>query len=386
MSYPCAAILLTTPSQLIAAGSRPGLRGEDDVLDEVKTWWQNVPPEVHGWLVDGGVALGALVVGHFLGVWVVSTLRGWNFDAALRPPPATPATGESERRFGPTVALGLLVRLTVWAGAGWWLAQKYGQADLAATLAFAIRRTWALATTLVAALGLGSLLARRLFDCLQHMPKQAPETAAPRIGGVAPPVQAAGVANRGVAGAVSAGAYVLAVLVVLLIAADTFDWPLTRGAAQGLWQFTQHGLAAGAALLIGLLGARWARNLAVAEGAGAAEKRAANLLALGLVGGSTVLAVAVVLSGTGMLIGLAVLALLGLLIWLARGYVPDVLAGWQLRGHKSAEVWFEGATWHVVEVGFLTTQLGRAGAFCQAQNRQVLESLLRGTPAEAAAR
>ena len=36
-------------------------------------------------------------------------------------------------------------------------------------------------------------------------------------------------------------------LLVLLIAADTFDWPLTRGAALALWQFAQHLLIAGAA-------------------------------------------------------------------------------------------------------------------------------------------
>src|SRR5205085_4759462 len=144
-------------------------------------------------------------------------------------------------------------------------------------------------------------LARRLFDCLQHLPKQTPEATHHRNGSAVHPVPTAGVSNRGAAGAVSAGAYVLAVLLVLLIAADSFDWPLTRGAVQGLWQFAQHGLAAGAALFVGYLGSRWARDLAAAEGAGAAEKRAANFLALGLVGGSTVLAVAVLLSGTGML-------------------------------------------------------------------------------------
>jgi hypothetical protein len=347
------------------------LRAEADVFDELKSFWQDVPPEVQGWLVDGGVVLGALLLGHVLGVWVARTLRGWNFDAALRPPapPAVPAPGEPERRLTPTLVLSLLVRLTVWAGAGLWLAHEHGQADLAAALVFAIRRAWALATVLVAALGLGSLLARRLFACLQHTTANT-----------------AGVSSRAVAGGVSAGAYVLAVLVVLLIAADSFDWPLTRGAAQGLWQLAQHGLAAGAALFVGYLGARWARDLAAVEGAGAVEKRAANLLALGLVGTSTVLAVAVVLSGTGMLLGLAILSLVGMLLWMARGYLPDVLAGWQLRRHEAAEVWFDDAAWRVTEVGLVTTQLGRAGEYRRVPNHLVLEALVRGMPATEAAR
>jgi len=82
-----------------------------------------------------------------------------------------------------------------------------------------------------------------------------------------------------------------------------------------------------------------------------------------------------------LLLGLAALAVLGFLLWLVRGYLPDVAAGMQLRAHHAAEVWFDGTPWQVAEVGLVTTQLGHAGEFCRLQNRVVLEARLRGAPA-----
>jgi len=345
------------------------------MLDELQTWWQSTTPATQATLQAGGVVLAALLGGHLLGVLVARTLRSWNFDAALRLPGSSPPGPEAERGFTPTLVGGLLVRLTVWAGAACWLAQQYGQADLAGTLGRIISRTWALAAVLVAALALGSLLARRLIDCVGGLGKAGSE---PSRNGTASP-------HGGVAGAVGAGAYVLAVLLVLLIAADSFDWPLTRSAALALWQFAQHLLVASAALFIGCLGARWARDQVTPEGAASPEKRAGQYTALGIVAATTVLAVAVLLSSAGVLIGLAALTFLGLLLWLVRDYLPDVMSGLQLRAHKVREVWFDGEAWQVVDVGFFTTQVTRAGEFCRLQNRVVLEARLHEAPAKAAA-
>jgi hypothetical protein len=341
------------------------------VLDELKTWWQNTTPETQATFQDVAVALVALLGGHILGAMVARALRARNFDAVLRLPGSPPGP-DADRGFTPTLVAGLLVRLSVWALAAWWLAHKHGHADLAAQLGLILRRTWGVAAVLVAALGLGGLLAQRLIDCLK--------------GGAEAPGRNEPVAShRGTAGAVGAAAYVLSVLLVLLIAADSFDWPLTRTAALALWQFAQHLLVAGAALFIGGLGARWARDLATLDGT-SPEKRAAQYTGLGIVAVTTLLAVAVLLASAGVLIGLAALALVGLLVWLVRGYLPDVTAGLQLRAHKARAVWSEGESWQVAEVGFLTTQLCRAGESVRVENRRVLEALLRGAPAEAAAR
>jgi hypothetical protein len=345
------------------------------VLDELNTWWQNTTPETRAALQDVALALAALLGGQFLGALVARALRARNFDGVFRLSGPLPPGPEADSGFTPTLVAGLLVRLTAWAGAVWWLAHKHGQVELAGTLGLIIRRTWAVAAVLVAALALGSLLARRLIECLQD-PSKADVS---RNG--------AGATHRGAAGAVAAGAYVLAVLVVLLIAADSFDWPLTRSSALALWQFAQQLLTAGAALSIGCLGARWAHDLMTSGAATASpEKRAGQYTGLGIVAATTMLAVVMLLSRAGVLIGLAGLALLGLMLWLVRGHLPDVTAGFQLRAHRVREVWFDGVPWEVGEVGLLTTQVSRAGLASPVQNRLVLEALLHGTPTEAAAR
>jgi hypothetical protein len=333
------------------------------VQDELQKLWQNVTPETQVLLQDGAVALVALVGGHFLGAIIARALRAKNFDAALRlpgsPPPLADANG-----FTPTFVAGMLVRLTVWALAGWWLANKYGRADIAHTLGVIINRTWGISAALVAALALGSLLARRLMDCLNGLPKTAADAARP--GHAA--------SHQNAAAAVGAGAYVLATLLVLLIAADLFDWPLTRNSALALWQFTQHMLIAVAALFLGCLGARWARDLATPDGAASPEKRAGQYTALAIMAATTILSVVVLLASAGVLLSLATLVILGVGLWMVRGHIPDVVAGLQLKANKVREVFFEGQPWQVAEVGFLTSQVGRAGEFCRVQNRVVLEA------------
>jgi hypothetical protein len=344
------------------------------MFDDLQSWWQSTPPEMQMALQAASAVLLAFVAGHFLAALVVRTLRNHQFDALLRLPTSSLPPPNAERGITPTVVAGYLVRLTAWAVGVWWVAHHYGWHDLATKLALIIGRTWALTAVLVAALTLGGLLAQRLIDCLQGLP-----------GKDSPHGHGIGAGNRGVAGIVAAGAYVFVVLLALLIAADLFDWPLTRNSAQALWQFAQHLMIAGAALFIGSLGARWARELVTVDASASPEKKAGQYTSLGIMAATTVLAVAVLLSSAGVVFGLAALAVLGILGWLARGYLPDVVAGLQLRAQHVREVWFEGVAWQIADVGFLSTHVSRAGEICRVQNRLVLEARLHGAPAEAKA-
>jgi hypothetical protein len=344
------------------------------MLDELQIWWQNTSPETQSAVLDIGLALTALVGGHYLGTLVTRGLRTHQFNALLRLPSASPAPANADVGITPTLIAGLLVRLTVWAIAAWWLTWHHGQVELAATLGLIIKRTWSLAAVLVVALALATLLAQRLIDCLGS---SQPEAQPSRNGTPA--------RRFDVAGAVGAVAYVMVILLALLMAADLFNWPLTRSSAVALWQFAQHLLVAGAALVIGTLGARWAREQVTPEGAGSPEKRAGQYTAMGIVAATTVLAVAVMLSTAGVVVGLSVLILLGVFLWVVRGYLPDIGAGLQLRTHQVREVWLEGAPWQITNVGFLTTQVGRGGAFWRINNRLILKACLQGQPAEAVA-
>jgi hypothetical protein len=347
------------------------------MLDELLTWWQNTTPQTQAAVQTIGVLLAALLGGQVVGAMVARGLRARNFDAVLRLPGSAPATAEESHGFTPTLVAGLLVRLTVWTGAAWWMAGRAGRVELADTLGRIVGRTWALAAVLVATLSLGGFLARRLIECVQGSAKTGAEAAAFRGGATGP---------RGrLAGAVGAGAYGLVVLLALLVMADLFDWPLTRSSALALWQFAQHLLVAGAALLIGGLGARWAREQVTAGGT-SPEQRAGQYTSLGIIVATTLLAVAVLLSSAGLLIGLAALAILGTALWLVRGYLPDAVAGLQLRTHNVREVCFEGVAWQVADVGFLTTNICRNGEFCRMQNRVVLDALLQAAPVAANSR
>jgi hypothetical protein len=348
------------------------------MFEQLETWWQLIPPEAQGVLPDVGVVLGALLGGYVLGKIVAGVLRARNFDATLRLAGAPSPGPEADRGFTPTRVAGLLVQLTVWAGAAWWLARQHGQDQLAGTLALVMSRTWAGVGVLVATLALASLLTRRLLDCLQSPATAGAEARLPRAAAAAPFGNAAGV--------VAAGVYGLVLLLALLIAADLFDWPLTRSSAQALWQLAHNLLIAGAALLVGGLGARWARDLATTEGAASPEKRAGQYTALSIVAATTVLAVAVLLSGASLPLGLAALGVLGCLLWLVRGHLPDLTAGLQLRAHKVRELCFNGTPWQVTEVGLLRTLLMRGGEFYHLQNRLALEALFQAVPAAAAPR
>jgi hypothetical protein len=339
-------------------------------LQEIQTWWRGVTPEMQSAIQGVCVLALAGIGGHFLAKMVVRTLRVNNFDALLRLP-GSPSPSQDERRITPTLIGGWLVRLTVWAGAGWWLAHQNGRVDLTNTIGLILSRTWAITTVLVAALALGSVLAHRLIDCVQAVKSDAARNGSTTSG-----------SQRGAAGAVGAAAYILVILVVLLIASDLFNWPLTRNSALALWGLAQNLLIAGAALFIGCLGARWARDLAASTATSTPEQQAGQYTAMGIVAATTVLAVAVLLSSAGVLIGLAALAILGFMVWLVRGYLPDIIAGLQLRTHKVSEVWSDGMMWQVTEIGFLKTQVCRGGDVIRLPNRVALEARFQGPPAE----
>jgi hypothetical protein len=170
-------------------------------------------------------------------------------------------------------------------------------------------------------------------------------------------------------------------LLSLLVAADLCDWPLTRASAQALWLLAQNLLVAGAALLIGGLGARWAREVVTAESSVSPERVASHYTALGIIAVSTVLAVSVMLSSAGLLFGLAALAILGGGLWAMRRHLPDVAAGLLLRAHKVTEVEVEGEPWQVAQVGFVRSDVRRGGACDRLDNRTVLASRLQSAPA-----
>jgi len=323
--------------------------------NDLQSWWQNATPDTQTLIWNGGLAVVALFGGWIVGAVVARILYGWNFDGFFRLS-SVPGGGD-DRGLTPTRIAALLVRLTIWAAAGAWLAGRYGRPEIAETVWRVIPRVWSLTAVLAAALALGGLLARRAADCFRD-PSQV---GAVHRNGSTP--------SRNLAGAVGAGVYGLVLLLALLTLADTFDWPLTRTAAGALWQLVQKLLTAGAALLVAYLGVRCAGSLVTSEKTG-------QYTALALVAGTTVACVAVLLtSGGAMVYTLLAVPVLGMAVWVGRGYLPDVMAGLKLRANKVDQACFEGAAWRVSGVGLLTTQVVRPGENYRVPNRLVLDAV-----------
>jgi hypothetical protein len=342
------------------------------MFEQWQTWWQNSGLETQTTIREGVVLVLALLAGHLLARAVAGYLRAHNFDAALRLPGSSAPSSESHH-FTPTFFAGMLVRLSIWGWAACWLARQHDRAELAESLRLIINRTWGLASLLVAAVAIGTLLARRLLECMESPTKSSVAAANGRQGSSGPQFDPA----RAVAVAV----YVAAVLLALMMAADWFDWPLTRTSAQALWQLAQQLLVAVAALAVGLLGARWTRELTRGSTEDSLEARAGRYTAMGIMAATTLMACSVLLSGPRALVGLVVLVLLACLLWLARGYLPDVTAYLRLRSQKVRQVKLNGVPWQVTQLGWLNTRMGRAGQFCEVQNRRLLEAHLQAAAA-----
>jgi len=212
-------------------------------------------------------------------------------------------------------------------------------------------------------LALAGLLARRVIECLE---RSTPAPLNAGRGGATP--------GRNLGGAAGAGIYGLVLILTLLAVADYFNWPLMRTAALSLWQLALNLLIAGAALLVGVLGARWARDMATHQGEASSPERVGQYTAVAIVGGTTALAVGLLLFTVGLSVGVAAVAVACIVLFFARRHFADFFAGLKLRKDKVETVWKDGIAWQVTRIGLFTSEVGRGGEFFKIQNRHLLEA------------
>src|SRR5262245_41613744 len=99
----------------------------------LEVWWYELPPNGQAFLRAVGIFVAAFLLAKFLGLIVRRTLRHGSFDAALRAPwlPSANKGQPDSSFFRPTRLLGILVKLSVWAGAVWLVANEQGWTGLA---------------------------------------------------------------------------------------------------------------------------------------------------------------------------------------------------------------------------------------------------------------
>src|SRR5262249_17381692 len=134
---------------------------------------------------------------------------------------------------------------------------------------------------------LSRFLAGQVIEFLQSPPlSEKLDGWLPRPGGGPEPRVSGVTALAGVA------VYGVAFLLVLLIAADLFGWALTGGVVAAAWSLLLRALTAGAALLIGWLGYRWARSLSFPPTEEAPPPaRAVHYASLAILTGATLIAI-----------------------------------------------------------------------------------------------
>jgi hypothetical protein len=300
-------------------------------------------------------------------------LRARDFDASLRASWLAPADG-GRAGFTPTDLVRDLVRCTACGAGVWWLATEQGWAALAHNLEWAAGRVWSLAVVLIVALYLARFLAGQVIKFVENAPlSDTLDDWLPRArGGREPRVS-------GVATLAGTAVYGVVFLLLLLIAADLFGWALTGSAMVAAWFLLLHVVTAGTALLIGWLGYGRARSLIFSEvEAAPPPRRAAHYTTLGILAGTTLLAIALLAATIQGAVGVGLALLLAFVLWPLRGYVPDVWAGILLKGQKVQHVCLDGEPSEVGEVGLLTTRLQRKEEQVSRRNGLVLEAHLQG--------
>jgi hypothetical protein len=276
--------------------------------------------------------------------------------------------------FTPSGLLSGLVGCTAWGAGVWWLATEHGGISLARTLEWAAGRIWSLTGVLLVALYLARFLAGQVLAFLPAAPlsdkldRWLPGTSGDRESRVSSVAALAGIA-----------VYCVVFLLVLLIAADLFGWTLTGGVVVAAWYLLLHAVTAGIALLIGWLGYRWVRGLTLSESEAASPPaRATPYTALGILAGTTLLAITLLATSLQGVIGVGAVLLVAFVLWPLRSYVPDLWAGILLKSQKVQHVSLDGELSQVDEVGLLTTRLHRQEQQMTRRNRLVLEAHLQG--------
>ncbi|MBI3923410.1 MAG: hypothetical protein HY318_18460 [Armatimonadetes bacterium] len=361
-------------------------------LNAFWTWWNDLPRETQIALRDAEVVLAALLLAKFAGAVLKALLSARGFDSLVAVPwaPAAPVKGDPRAR--PSDVVGYLCVASLWAVAAWWLAREHGVSDVANSILWVTGKAWTLAFVIILAMVSGGWLSRAVTLAMQSPGiKTRLDSLLPIPGARGEPL------SDSLTKTVSVLFYVVSLMLMALASTDLLHLTATASALAAVWQLAVRLVAAGAALGIGWLGLKWARDFnlqgeadqssfaaptlsttALESRSPAQPLSAERQIQLGLLGAVILFAIAVVADIGGSLIGLCVLFMVFLLILPLREYVPDVWGGFYLLIRNAKTVDLEGRTMNIKQVGLLMTDLTIEGEHLSRRNREVLTAVLKG--------
>jgi hypothetical protein len=350
-------------------------------MNDLTTWWNGLGEEVQWAIRDGIVVVVGLCLGFMVGRIAKGMLVRRGVDRYLRAPWTKPE--DAEQQFGtrrePSLlasVVGWLFTLTVWAGGACiigWLRRIDPLIDFAQV---AVTRGWQVAIVILSAVLASGWLAHTVYGLFQ-----TPWLKRELDALFTPPGKGEGSFSDTAARGICVFIYAAFLLLVPVAIAGLFNLATFAPLVAPAWHLCARLLTVPAAFAVGYLGLAWVRSQGKALGKeGVDHSELEYYVGLGIMVGTIVFALALLLgvsSGAGAVAMVALVGFLVFLFWPIRKNMRDIWAGVMLRLQAVQLVPIDGAVHEVQSVGLLMATVARRGEVHMRRNTEVLACALK---------
>ncbi len=319
-------------------------------MGNISSLWAQVPPSTQVLLRDLFCAITLYILGKLIGGSIKTLTSAKGLDKLLRFPWVerhSAAQQDAAGQLKPTDLIGGLCSATIWAGAAFSLLKMHGMHGHAADVQSLVRQVWLIAAVGGISMVLAGWLGRSVCEVIDH------PAVAERLDQMftSSEPNASRPFSKTVSRTACVALYAIVLLPTVILASELLRMRATTAAISATWDLTLRAGAALGVLGIGWLGVKWTR-LEAADTDGPRERIRVALAAC-----ATALSAAVVLGGSGSLLGLFIVAGVFYMLYPVRDYVRDLWAGFYLKTRGLKKVQLEAGEAKIVEIGLLETRL-----------------------------
>ncbi len=350
-------------------------------MNDLSTWWNGLSQGVRWTIRDGFIVVVGLCAGLIAGRIVRGLLVRKGIDRYLRAP--WTAHDDAERPIGmkrePSLlssVIGWLFTLTVWVATlciiGWFRQID----DLVDFGQMVLTRGWQVAVVILAAVLASGWLAHTVYGLFQ-----TPWFKRELDALIVPSGKAEGSFSETAARAICVFIYAAFLLLVPVAIAGLFNIASFAPLVAPAWYLCARLLTVPVAFAVGYLGLAWVRSQSNATGKeGVDHSELEYYVGLGIMVGTTLFALALLLgvsSGAGAIAVVALVGFLAFLFWPIRKHVRDIWAGVLLRLQAVKMIPVDGSAFEIKKVGLLMTTVQHDGEEFSRKNSDVLTDVLK---------
>jgi hypothetical protein len=350
-------------------------------MNDITNWWNELSQNARWAIRDSLIVVAGLCAGLIAGRIVKRVLVRRNIDRYLQAPWKVSDDADQSilNRREPsllTSIVGWLVTLTVWTGTAGiigWLRHVEPVADFSV---LAITRGWQIAIIILVSVLAGGWLAHNVYGLFQT-PWLKRE-----LDGIFPSAaKADGTFSDTAARALCIFIYAAFLLFVPVAIAGLFNFASFAPLVAPAWHLCARLLTVPVAFAVGYLGLAWVRSQSkVTTKDGVDHSELEYYVGLGIMIGTTVFALALLLgvsSGAGAIAIVALVCFLVMLFWPVRKHLRDIWAGFLLRLQKVKTFLTDDSVIEIHTIGLLMTTLSRNGEESLRKNTEVLAEVLK---------